>query len=785
MTDIGWAELPIKPTFGATFDSQVDARTSRALAIAGDRGGAEAGRRFSSRFTSVLRAGVAGAAGLTYVGARLGSDWIDAASDADETSNKALKIFGDQYERMERFASRSAELRGISAQGALDFSSQFGDMFSQIGFADTRAAKMSRTVVQLATDLGSFNNMGTEDVLERISAGFRGEFDSLQKLIPNINAARVETEALAMTGRDSADALTAQEKAAAVLAIVQKDGARAAGDFADTSKGNANQQKILAAQYDDLSAKLGDKLLPAQVKVMRFLTGTAMPALEDFSSWFDKEGRPAIDRFIDDARPLAEDLFPTIKDAAGDVRDIFGELAPLAKDVFDGFNNLPDGVKKGLLVGGGLLTAKRFLGSNGAAASAARTGVIGATRSAVVDKSGQLIADRLLARFQRPLPVIVMNRGFGAAGGGGGALVGGDGPDRRGGRPSRAGGTLRSAGALGAAFLGADLLTDVLGWEQASERERTKMEQFTKTWGTSWSEQIQKAKAMLADQTGFDLGKGPFGIIEDVEGLSRSIESAPFRQQIELARTLRTEYGLTFGDLERNGRLVDGFTERFRSNRRAVGGAAAATADMGDKLADFWGEADRSAQSTRYFGQEAERAGRRISRSSGDLTDFRRGAGTSAGVTSQLSRNLDEFWTTADRSAKSTRWLGQESEQTRRRLRVMGGQTSDVAGRVSDLASDIRKVPDLRRRVELQGMDRALRDTRTLLALLPGVGAFGSAAAAAASVANDARRGGGGGAAQRGGVTVNVGNMQVQDYRDMQRQLQQRAQRANLGGHGP
>lgn len=188
---------------------------------------------------------------------------VKLASDLNETVSKSAQIFGAQAGDIDKWASGSAKSLGLSKAAALESASSFGDMFSQIGFSGKAAADMSKTVVGLSADLGSFNNLPTADVNDRISAAFRGEYDSLQALIPNINAARVETEAMAATGKKSAKDLTAQEKAAAVLAIVQKDGAKAAGDFARTQDGAANKTKIAKAQAEDLAANLGQKLLPA------------------------------------------------------------------------------------------------------------------------------------------------------------------------------------------------------------------------------------------------------------------------------------------------------------------------------------------------------------------------------------------------------------------------------------------------------------------------------------------------------------------------------------------
>lgn len=192
-----------------------------------------------------------------------GNESVNAASDLSETMNKSKVIFGDNEQAVEKWASNSAKTVGLAKGAALEAASSFGNMFQQLGFAGGQATDMSTQVVQLAADLGSFNNLGTDEVMDMLSGAFRGEYDSLQRLIPNINAARVEQEAMTATGKTSADQLTAQEKAAATLAIVQRDGSAAANDFAETSNGLANKQKIAAASMSDLKAQIGEQLLPA------------------------------------------------------------------------------------------------------------------------------------------------------------------------------------------------------------------------------------------------------------------------------------------------------------------------------------------------------------------------------------------------------------------------------------------------------------------------------------------------------------------------------------------
>jgi SLT domain-containing protein len=268
---------------------------SRTFVKAGTDAGTQTGRAFGKARNAAIKKESGGLAAeiksgfkdaVGGIGAALAvvkvadffKDSIKAATDLNETQSKAAQIFGKSSGEINKWASNSAKSFGLSRAQAIEAAASFGDMFLQLGFTSDQALKTSESTVQLAADLGSFNNVDPSDVLERIQAGYRGEYDSLQKLIPNINAARVEQEALALTHKKSAKELTAADKAMAVNAIITKDGARAAGDFARTSGGLANQQRIMAAQFEDTKAKLGQGLLPVMTGLAKLVNNTLLPA---------------------------------------------------------------------------------------------------------------------------------------------------------------------------------------------------------------------------------------------------------------------------------------------------------------------------------------------------------------------------------------------------------------------------------------------------------------------------------------------------------------------------
>lgn len=227
----------------------------RDAARAGEDAGASAGGGFARKF-----AGAAAAVGGATLVADFLRDASAAASDLNETVSKTANVFGSAGQGVLDWSKDSATAFGMSQQQALDAASSFGAMFVQLGQSEKAAAANSEAVVKLAADLGSFNNLGTDEVVDMMSSAFRGEYDSIQRVLPAINGTAVANKALEQTGKKSAAALTEQEKAAAVLTLAQEQGALAADDFAETQDGVANHTKIVQAQFADLQAVIGGPL---------------------------------------------------------------------------------------------------------------------------------------------------------------------------------------------------------------------------------------------------------------------------------------------------------------------------------------------------------------------------------------------------------------------------------------------------------------------------------------------------------------------------------------------
>jgi hypothetical protein len=220
---------------------------------------------------SIVLGGIAAAgAAAVATGAFLAST-IQPASDLNETISKVGIVFGSAAEQVLKMGETSANSMGMSKNAALAAAGTYGNLFRAMEIGENTSADMSVNLVKLAGDLASFNNQDPTEVLDKLRAGLSGETEPLRSLGVNLNQAQIEAKALEMGLWNGVGTISAAAKAQASYALILKQTTLAQGDFARTAGGLANQQRIMAANWDDLKAKIGTAFLPLINKVMEVL----------------------------------------------------------------------------------------------------------------------------------------------------------------------------------------------------------------------------------------------------------------------------------------------------------------------------------------------------------------------------------------------------------------------------------------------------------------------------------------------------------------------------------
>lgn len=216
---------------------------------------------------------------------------VDAASDLEESTSKVRVVFGSSAGEIERWGDTSATSVGLAKQAALEAAGTFGNLFTALGTSREEATKLAPEVVGLASDLASFNNLGVEETLEKIRSGLVGEIEPLRSLGVSFGAVDVEARAMKLGLADANGEISEGAKLQARYSLILDQTKAAQGDFARTSDGLANTQKILAAEMGNARAEIGQAFLPLvlelvaefrnaipQVKELALAAGPAMTA---------------------------------------------------------------------------------------------------------------------------------------------------------------------------------------------------------------------------------------------------------------------------------------------------------------------------------------------------------------------------------------------------------------------------------------------------------------------------------------------------------------------------
>jgi hypothetical protein len=130
------------------------------------------------------------------------------------------------------------------------------------------------------------------------------------------------------------------------------------GDFANTSDGLANQQRILKAEIENTRAEIGEKFMPIMQNFQKFILDTVIPAVQDFwASIIDPSGEAqtqikaigdAIDVFaqtfgIASGKVTSDQIFNWLGDGVVQAIKALTFLSVFAQETFEGLDLLLGG----------------------------------------------------------------------------------------------------------------------------------------------------------------------------------------------------------------------------------------------------------------------------------------------------------------------------------------------------------------------------------------------------------------------------------------------------------
>lgn len=264
---------------------------------------------------------------------------VDLASNKAESASKAQVLFGDSSRIVEEASKTAAETVGMSSGKYLEMAGTLGNLIVNFGITGDEAANMGVDMIQLAADMGSFNNAEPTDVVMAMGAAFRGETEPIRRFGVMLSSAAVESKAVSMGLIEQGQALDKTSKFQATYALILDQTSAAQGDFARTAEGYANQQRIMAAQQEEAWTRLGEVIQPIALLFTQVLSAAIVFVVDNitalakaFTDFGDVNAGMLLDirNLVDAGLKVLGEAFGLVGQAAGVLFDAIGKLVEIA-----------------------------------------------------------------------------------------------------------------------------------------------------------------------------------------------------------------------------------------------------------------------------------------------------------------------------------------------------------------------------------------------------------------------------------------------------------------------
>jgi hypothetical protein len=232
------------------------------------------GRNFA-----VVGAGIVGSTAL------LGKA-VMSASNFEAEFEGVNQVFKDAAGSVQAFAEAASQTAGLSATEALRASKTFGLFATGAGLGVDAAANFSTTMVQLAGDLGSFNDVPTADALAAIQSGLMGQAEPLRQFGVFLDDARLKSALLNATGIEVSGTLGTQEKMMAAYYAILEQTTIQQGDYVKYQDTLGNSLKTISTDFENLTRDIGMMLIPVITE--------AMPVIKEMATEIGEKLKTAI-----------------------------------------------------------------------------------------------------------------------------------------------------------------------------------------------------------------------------------------------------------------------------------------------------------------------------------------------------------------------------------------------------------------------------------------------------------------------------------------------------------
>jgi len=234
---------------------------------------------------------VVGTAALAAIGAGA-KKAINSASDLGESVNAVNVVFGEASEGILALGDAAAKAVGLSKKDFNSLAVQFSNFAQIVAGEGGDVVSTMDDLTGRAADFASVMNIDVANAATLFQSGLAGQTEPLRRYGIDLSAAAVKAHALAVGIGGATGELSEAEKVQARYSLLMESTLKTQDDFANTSDSMANAQRIMAAEMENLSAVIGDRLQPIIESLQKILA----PVISKVSEWIQKN--PELSKWI-------------------------------------------------------------------------------------------------------------------------------------------------------------------------------------------------------------------------------------------------------------------------------------------------------------------------------------------------------------------------------------------------------------------------------------------------------------------------------------------------------
>lgn len=312
-----------------------------------DQEASKSGKSSGGAFSGAFKASLAGI-GAVFAAAGIGSfvsNAVKGAGDIEQSFGALDSVFKGSSGDMRKWSKEAAKNVGLTSNEFNELGTLIGSQLKNGGTAMEDLAPKTNELIGLGADLSSMFGGSAKDAVDALSSALKGERDPIERYGVSLNQAKIDAEAAALGFEKVGGALSAEATQAATMSLIMKQTGDAHGNFAKESDTFAHKQQVMAAEWGNLTTKMGELFLPTITTVFSFISEKVIPVFTEIvggvrafgAAWVANDG------------DITSSGFPGfMEDLAFTVRHTFDEMGKLAQKFWD--MRAPIGVIAGLII---------------------------------------------------------------------------------------------------------------------------------------------------------------------------------------------------------------------------------------------------------------------------------------------------------------------------------------------------------------------------------------------------------------------------------------------------